>query len=191
MESQDRLERGDVAPGFELSGTDGESYTLDRFMGKELVLVVFTCNHCPYAQAKISELNHITEAYDDVAVIGVNPNDAEQKPEDSMERMQELVEDGTIKYDAYLRDEDQKVAKKYGAVCTPDPFLFANIGGSFELVYHGRLDDAMSPDEEPTTYHMRDAIEALMDGAGPDEHFLPSMGCSIKWKPGNEPDYMQ
>lgn len=190
-ESLNKLEQGDFAPGFELPGADGEIHSLDSFAGKELVMVVFTCNHCPYAKAKIPELNHITEEYDEVAVIGINPNDAEQKPEDSMERMQELVEDGTIKYDAYLRDEDQDVAEKYGAVCTPDPFLFANVGGSFELVYHGRLDDALNPDEEPSTFHMREAIEALLSGDGPEESFLPSMGCSIKWKPGNEPDYMQ
>ncbi len=188
-ESQDMLERGDFAPGFELPGADGEMHALDGFAGKELVLIVFTCNHCPYAKAKIPELNHIAEEYEEVAVIGINPNDADQKPEDSMERMQELVEDGTIRYDVYLRDEDQAVATKYGAVCTPDPFLFANVGGSFELVYHGRLDDAMNPEEEPTTHHMRDAIESLLSGDGVEEDFLPSIGCSIKWTPGNEPDY--
>jgi len=189
-ESTQRLEAGDIAPSFELPGADGQTHTLEEFADKELVLVVFTCNHCPYAQAKMDELNHIANEYDaDVAVIGINPNDASQKPEDAMERMQELVENETVQYDVYLRDEDQKVAKAYGAVCTPDPFLFANVGGSFELVYHGRLDDANSPDDEPDTYYVRDAIDSLLDGEGVEHDFLPAMGCSIKWKDGNEPDY--
>lgn len=198
-ESEQKLEQGDIAPSFELMGTDENMHTLDEFSDKELVLVVFTCNHCPYAKAKIEELNHIAETYEDVAVIGINPNDASQKPEDSFERMQELMGDvegaadsdgeedaessrATIRYDVYLRDEDQKVAKAYGAKCTPDPFLFANVGGSFELVYHGRLDDAMNPDEEPTQFYMREAIESLLEGEGVEHDFLPAMGCSIKWK---------
>lgn len=190
-ESQEKLGVGDIAPGFELPGADGETHSLDQFADRELILVVFTCNHCPYAKAKIPELNRIAEEYEDVAVIGINPNDASQKHEDSFEHMQELVENGTIRYDAYLRDEDQSVAKDYGAVCTPDPFLFANVGGSFELVYHGRLDDALNPDEEPDTFYMRDAIDAIRSGEGVEHDFLPSQGCSIKWKDGNAPDYAQ
>lgn len=185
--TQEKLEKGDYAPSFELPGADDQIHSLDEFADKELILVVFTCNHCPYAKAKIDELNHIAEEYEDVAVVAINPNDASEYPEDSMARMKELVEDETIRFDAYLRDESQKVAKEYGAVCTPDPFLFANVGGSFELVYHGRLDDAMSPEEDPTQFHMREAIEAILGGEGVEKEFLPSQGCSIKWKSGNEP----
>jgi peroxiredoxin len=188
--SQETLQSGDIAPGFELPGADGNTHALDEFKDRELVLIVFTCNHCPYAKAKIDELNRIAEEYEDVAVIGINPNDASQTPEDSFGRMQELVENETVRYDAYLHDEDQAVAQAYGAVCTPDPFLFANVGGSLELVYHGRLDDAMNPDKEPSTFHMRDAIEAILSGEGVEEPFRPSQGCSIKWKDGKTPDYM-
>ncbi|MFB6084562.1 MAG: thioredoxin family protein [Halorientalis sp.] len=189
----DAIQRGESAPDFELPGADGDTYSLSDFADREALLVVFTCNHCPYAQAKFDELNHLAEAYDDLAVVGINPNDAAEYPEDTFERMQELVADGTIRYDAYLRDESQEVARAYGAVCTPDPFLFANTGasetareaddgGDFELVYHGRIDDALNPDEEPTEREMRDIVERLLAGEEIDDEFKPSRGCSIKWK---------
>lgn len=184
---QEVLERGDVAPDFELPGADGETYALADFADREALLVVFTCNHCPYAKAKIDTLNALAEDYDGVAVVGINPNDAEAYPEDSTERMRELVADGSVRYDAYLRDESQDVARTYGAVCTPDPFLFVTDGGTgtFELAYHGRLDDALTPDEEPSGepgFEMREAIEAVLAGEEPTDEFRPSRGCSIKWK---------
>lgn len=178
----DAIQRGEAAPDFELQGADGDTYSLDDFAGSDAALVVFTCNHCPYAKAKFDELNHIAQEYDSVAVVGINSNDAEEYPEDSYEKMQELVEDGTIKYDAYLRDESQDVAREYGAVCTPDPFLFVDDGGEFTLVYHGRIDDALNPDDDPTEREMRDIIDRLLDGEEIDDEFKPSRGCSIKWK---------
>jgi peroxiredoxin len=189
MESQDVLERGDQAPAFELPGTDGEVHSLEDFTDSEALLVVFTCNHCPYAQAKFEELNRLADEFDGLAVVGINPNDAEQYPDDSFERMKEVVADGTIDWDAYLRDEDQSVAAAYGAVCTPDPFLFENDGGTFRLVYHGRLDDALNPDDEPTEREMADHVEGLLAGEAVSTDFRPSRGCSIKWREGNEPDY--
>ncbi|WP_136717820.1 thioredoxin family protein [Halorientalis salina] len=177
----DAIQRGEPAPDFELPGTDGDTYTLDDFEGHDALLVVFTCNHCPYAKAKFEELNHIAQEYDGVAVVGINSNDAEEYPDDSFERMRELTEDGTIEYDAYLRDESQDVARAYGAVCTPDPFLFEVNGGDFDLVYHGRIDDALNPDDEPTEYEMRDVIDRLLAGEEIDDEFRPSRGCSIKW----------
>ena len=179
---QEELEEGDFAPGFELRGTDGETHSLDDFDGYTAVLVVFTCNHCPYAKAKFDVLNGIAEDYDEVAVVGINPNDADEYPEDSFEKMKELVEDGTVRYDAYLRDETQEVAREYGTTCTPDPFLFENRDDGFVLVYHGRLDDALNPEDEPTKHHMREAIDAVLGGEGVKKGFLPSQGCSIKWK---------
>lgn len=99
-----------------------------------------------------------------------------------MEKMREFVDEGKIEYDAYLRDDTQEVAEAYGATCTPDPFLFENDGGVFRLYYHGRLDDALDPDAEPTERIMKEKVEALLAGEGVDEWFLPSRGCSIKWK---------
>ncbi|ESS05065.1 MAG: peroxiredoxin [uncultured archaeon A07HR67] len=119
-ESDSELERGDAAPAFELPGTDGETYALDSFE-TDALLVVFTCNHCPYAKAKFDLLNELAAEYDDLAVVGINPNDAEAYPEDAAAVMREYVSEGTIAYDAYLRDETATVAAAYGAVCTPDP----------------------------------------------------------------------
>jgi peroxiredoxin len=188
-DSVEVLERGDEAPDFELTGTDEETYSLSDFADNEALLVVFTCNHCPYAKAKFDELNALAEEYDDVAVVGISSNDADEYPDDSFERMQELVDDGTIGYDAYLYDETQAVAKAYGAVCTPDPFLLCRTDDGFELVYHGRLDDAMNPDDEPSEREMKSHIDSLLAGESVEEEFKPSRGCSIKWKDGNEPDY--
>jgi peroxiredoxin len=188
-ESVQQLTIGDAAPDFELQGTDEETYTLEDFGDSEALLVVFTCNHCPYAKAKFDLLNEYADRYDEVAVVGINPNDAEEYPDDSFERMQELVADGTIAYDAYLHDESQAIAAAYGAVCTPDPFLFRREDGEFRLAYHGRLDDALNPDDEPTQFDVEEAIEAVLDGESVADEFKPSRGCTIKWKPGNEPDY--
>ena len=177
----DAIQRGESAPDFELPGADGETYSLSDFADREALLVVFTCNHCPYAKAKFDELNHLADEYDDLAVVGINPNDAAEYPDDSYAKMQALVEDGTIQYDAYLRDESQAVAREYGAVCTPDPFLFEHTGDDFELVYHGRIDDALNPDDEPTEMEMRDIVDRLLAGETIDDEFRPSRGCSIKW----------
>jgi peroxiredoxin len=191
LDSQRVLDRGDAAPDFELPGTDGETYALEDFADYEALLLVFTCNHCPYAQAKFDELNALAAEYDEVAVVGVNPNDAAEYPEDSFEKMQEYVEEGRVQYDAYLHDETQEVAAAYGAVCTPDPFLFERAGDGFRLAYHGRLDDALNPDDEPTEREMRSHIETLLAGQDVEAEFEPSRGCSIKWREGNEPEYAQ
>ncbi|AFZ71510.1 thioredoxin family protein [Natronobacterium gregoryi] len=180
-ESDSELSASDEPPAFELEGTDGETYTLESFADAEALLIVFTCNHCPYAEAKFDLLNDLASEYDDVAVVGINPNDAEEYPEDSMEKMREYVSDGHIQYDAYLRDASQEVAEAYGAVCTPDPFLFARADGTFRLVYHGRLDDAPNPDDEPSRFHVREAIDAVLEGESVDLEWHPSRGCSIKW----------
>ena len=115
----------------------------------------------------------------------IHPNDAEEYPDDSFERMRELVADGTVAYDAYLRDGSQAVADAYGAACTPDPFLFDGTDGKFTLAYHGRLDDAQSPDAEPSGepgFEIRQAIDAVLAGEPVAVEEVPSRGCSIKWK---------
>jgi len=203
LDSTDVLKRGEEAPSFELPGTDGETHSLSRFTDYDGVLVVFTCNHCPYAKAKFDEMNKLAAAYEDVAVVGINPNDASEYPADDFETMRARVEEGTIQFDAYLRDESQTVAAAYGAQCTPDPFLFENTtraesslsadetagDGPFHLLYHGRLDDALDPDAEVEDREMRAHIDAMLAGEEVTDEFRPSRGCSIKWKPGNKPDY--
>ena len=181
-DSDSDLARGDRAPDFELPGVDGDTHALADFADYGAVLVVFTCNHCPYAQAKFDLLNRIAAEYDDCAVVGINPNDDAEYPEDSFERMVEYVESGEVAYDAYLRDETAAVAEAYGAVCTPDPFLLRNQGDSWTVAYHGRLDDALNPDDEVTEIYIRDAIDAVLAGEEVDIPDRPSRGCSIKWK---------
>jgi len=180
-ESESELDRGDEAPDFELKGTDGERYSLSSFTDNAALLVVFTCNHCPYAKAKFELLNELATDYDDAAIVGINPNANEEYPDDSYERMVELTADGTIAYDAYLYDETQAAAAAYGAVCTPDPFLFENDNGTWRLAYHGRLDDALNPDAEPTAFYIRDAIDEVLAGEAVSHPDRPSQGCSIKW----------
>jgi peroxiredoxin len=187
----DVLQRGDPAPDFDLRGTDNDQYSLASFGGHEALLVVFTCNHCPYAEAKFEELNALAAEFDDVAVVGINANDPEEYPDDAFDRMVALTDDGTIAYDAYLQDADQSVAAAYGARCTPDPYLFAMKDGRFRLAYHGRLDDAMSPDDEPSEREMRQHIQTVLAGESVTADQRPSRGCSIKWREGNEPDYWE
>jgi len=189
MDSTYALEAGEEVPEFDLRGVGGGSYRPESFADHEALLLVVTCNHCPYAQAKFDLLNDVAAEHDDVAVVGVNPNDAEEYPEDSFETMEEYVEDGRVAYDAYLHDPDQTLAAALGATCTPDPFLFRREGGAFTLAYHGRLDDALNPDDEPTRFHVREAIDAVLAGEDVGLEWEPSRGCSVKWKPGNEPDY--
>jgi len=186
---EDVLQRGDEAPAFDLPGTDGRHHSLEDFAEYEALLVVFTCNHCPYARAKIRELNRLAAGYEDLAVVGINPNDDSEYPDDSFEQMLSEVEHGTIAYDAYLRDESQTVAAAYGARCTPDPYLFENDGGTFRLAYHGRLDDATNPDDEPSEREMKAYVEQVLAGETVTAEMKPAMGCSIKWRSGNEPDY--
>ena len=189
LDSRAVLERGDTAQAFEFQGTEGEMHSLEDFTEADALLVVFTCNHCPYAKAKVDELNRLAAEFDDLAVVGINPNDEAQYPEDSAERMAALVDEGRIRWDAYLRDESQDVAAAYGAMCTPDPFLFTKDGGTFRLAYHGRLDDALNPDDEPSDREMARNVEAVLAGDDIDAEMRPSRGCSIKWRDGNEPDY--
>ena len=180
-ESDSELDRGDTAPDFALTGTDGETYSPDSFSDHDALFVVFTCNHCPYAKAKFDFLNELAADYDDCAVVGINPNANPEYPDDDFESMVELVDDGTIAYDAYLYDETQELARAYGAVCTPDPFLFARADDAWTLAYHGRLDDALDPETEPIEFYAREAIESVVAGDRVDLPDRPSRGCSIKW----------
>ncbi|MDR9380827.1 MAG: thioredoxin family protein [Natronomonas sp.] len=184
LESEpDVLEYDERAPDFELVGTDERTYSLGDFDDYDALLIVFTCNHCPYAKAKFETMNEIAAEYDGVAVVGINPNDDAAYPEDSFETMVEYVERGEIDITAYLRDETGDVARAYGAVCTPDPFLLRNEDDIFRLAYHGRFDDALNPDDEPSGepgLDMRDAIDSVLAGETPEVTFEPSRGCSIK-----------
>ena len=177
-ESNHVLKKGDKAPEFNLIGTDREYYSLEKLKGKQAYLIVFMCNHCPYVLAKLEELNRIACDYKDkLSVIGVNPNEDKNYPEDSFENMQKFVSSGKINF-LYLRDETQEVAKAYGAVCTPDPFLFDS---EFKLIFHSRIDDP--PGTGSVKKHeLHEAIEEFLEKESISMRESPSVGCGIKWE---------
>ena len=179
LESQIKLKTGDIAPDFELIGIDDKKHTIDSYGGYQGILVIFMCNHCPYVKAKADAFNELHEKFGDkIAIVGINSNDSTDYPEDSFENMKKTAQEKGFKFD-YLVDETQEIAKKYGAMCTPDPFLFKN---KKELVFHGKIDNAMKPDDTVTEKTMAKNIEKLLSGQKIEKDFDPSIGCSIKWK---------
>lgn len=178
LESQIKLKTGDVAPNFELLGIDDQKHSLNDYDDYQGFLIIFMCNHCPYVKAKADALNEIYDKFGEkIAIIGINSNDSKNYPEDSFENMKKTAEEKKFKFD-YLIDDTQEVAKKYGAMCTPDPFLFNK---EKQLVFHGRIDNAMKPDDSPTEKTMIKNIEKLLEDQKIEKDFEPSIGCSIKW----------
>jgi peroxiredoxin len=169
---------GTPCPDFRLPGVDGRDWARDDFKA-ELLLVTVMCNHCPYVQAVDDRINGLAKRFKDrCEVVGINPNDAVAYPDDGFEAMKARAAAKGFSF-PYLRDEDQSVARAFGAVCTPDFFLYDR---ARRLRYRGRLDDSW---KDPAAVKDRDlerAIEALLAGREPDPAQRPSMGCSIKWK---------
>ncbi|CAE6495009.1 thioredoxin family protein [Candidatus Nitrosotenuis uzonensis] len=179
MESQVVLKKGDSAPDFELLGIDDKKHSLASYKNYDALLVIFMCNHCPYVKAKVDAINEIQNKFGDrVAVVGINSNDSIAYPDDSFDNMKKFAAEKGIKF-SYLVDDTQQVAKRYGAVCTPDPFLFDK---NRKLVFHGRIDNAMKPEDKATEKTMILNIEKLLAGNQIAKDFDPSIGCSIKWK---------
>ena len=178
MESVILLKTGDNAPEFNLKGIDDSMHSLNDYSKKGL-LIIFMCNHCPFVKAKIEAIKEIHNKFkDDISIVGINSNDSVKYPDDDFESMKNVAKEKGIEID-YLVDETQEVAMKYGAVCTPDPFLFDS---EKKLVFHGRIDDAMNPEAEVTEKVMINNIEKFLSGQKIEKDFDPSIGCSIKWK---------
>jgi len=179
LESQIKLKAGDKAPDFDLLGIDDKKHSLNDYKDYTGMLVIFMCNHCPYVKAKIEAIKEIHKKFKDkIAVVGINSNDPTNYPDDSFENMKIIAKEKGIKFD-YLVDETQEIAKKYGAICTPDPFLF---DGKMKLIFHGRIDNAMKPEDIATEKTMINNIEKFLSGEKIKKDFDPSIGCSIKWK---------
>lgn len=182
------LPLGTPAPEFRLRDTEGRWVSLEDFPEAPAYLVIFLCNHCPYVKHIRHALADFAREYQKrgVAIVGINSNDVERYPEDSPERMKEEVR--TVGYTfPYLFDETQVVAKAYRAACTPDFFLFDR---NRQLVYRGQFDDSRPGNGIPVTGRdLRAALDAVLQGRPVPADQKPSMGCNIKWKPGNEPDY--
>jgi len=184
------LPLGTKMPNFNLLGTDEKIYTNEMFNGKMGSLVMFICNHCPFVKHVNDEIvklsNEIMEK--NIAVIGINSNDSSQEKyaEDSIEKMKEYATNLGYNF-PYVVDEDQSAAKNFTAQCTPDFFLFDS---ESNLVYRGQLDGSRPGNDIPTDgVSLRSAIDALLNSEEPVSEQLPSMGCNIKWKVGEEPDY--
>lgn len=178
---------GTPAPDFSLLNVDGQMVSKSDFAGQPL-LVIFMCNHCPFVKHVATELARLGMDYlpRGVAIVGINSNDTASHPEDSPEQMVHEAEQRGYPF-PYLFDEDQAVAKDYHAACTPDFFLFDK---DHKLYYRGQLDPSR-PKAGNTAdgRDLRAALDAVLAGKPAPEKQIPSLGCNIKWKAGNEPAY--
>ena len=182
------LPLGTPAPPFSLPDTDGNTVSLNEFAGAPALLVLFLCPHCPYVQLLRRGLAELARDYTlrGVGIVGIMPNDVDRYPQDSPQEMRREKEEAGYSF-PYLYDESQAVAKAYHASCTPDIFLF---DGERRLAYRGRFDDARPGSGRPVTGRdLRAALDAVLEGRDPPAEQTPSIGCSIKWKPGNAPAY--
>ncbi len=182
------LALGTPAPDFRLPDTQGRLRSLDDFKDAPALLLVFMCNHCPYVIHLRAALAAFAEGYQakGLAVVGINANDATRYPDDSQEKMVDEVSLAGYTF-PYLFDETQQVAKAYHAACTPDFFLFDK---ERKLVYRGQFDDSRPGSEIPVSgQDLRAAADAVLADRAVGDEQKPSLGCNIKWKPGNEPDY--
>ncbi len=182
------LPLGTPAPDFRLPDPDGRTVSLDDFRQAPALLVVFMCNHCPYVRHIRTGLAAFAREYQakGLAIVGINGNDASEYPEDGPRKMAEEITAAGYTF-PYLYDETQAVAKAYRAACTPDFFLFDR---SRALVYRGQFDDSRPGSGVPVTgKDLRAAADAALAGRATPTKQKSSMGCNIKWKAGNEPEY--
>lgn len=181
------LPLGTEAPPFALPDVrTGDTVSMDALAAHRGLVVMFICNHCPYVQRIYDGLAAFGRDYDDadVAIVAISPNDVDAYPDDAPEALAATADEVGITF-PYLFDETQETAQAYGAVCTPDIFVF---GQDRRLVYRGQFDDARPGNDTPVTgASLRAAVDAVLSGEPVPEEQIPSMGCSIKWKPGNEP----
>ncbi len=179
---------GTPAPAFSLPDTEGRTVSNRDFAGAPALLVMFICNHCPYVKHVAEGLAKLAKEHQErgVAVVGVNSNDAREYPDDSPAKMKEEVRLRGYTF-PYLVDATQEVAKAYRAACTPDFFLF---DAQQKLVYRGQMDSSRPGSGVPVTgSDLRAALDAVLAGRPVPAHQKPSLGCNIKWKVGNEPEY--
>lgn len=174
-----KLNIGDKAPDFKLTGTDDKKYSLSNFQDKKILAVVFMCNHCPYVQAYIERLINLQKEFFNKGVqfIGINSNDENQYPDDSFEKMKVYARIRGFNF-PYLRDQDQTAARAYDAQCTPEIMVFDN---ERNLRYHGRVDDNYQDSSLAKEHYLKDALNALVKGTEISQTNTHAIGCSIKW----------
>lgn len=183
------LALGTKAPAFTLPDVvTGETVSLESFTGKKALLVMFICRHCPYVKHVEGELAQIGSEYagQDIGIVAISSNDVDTYPEDNPASLKEQAETTGFNF-PYLIDESQEIAKAYTAACTPDFFLFDE---SRSLVYRGQMDSSRPGNDVPVTGgDLRAAIDAVLADQSVSGVQIPSLGCNIKWKEGNEPEY--
>ena len=182
------LPLGTEAPDFELPNVDGRTVGLAQAAGVNGTVVMFICNHCPFVKHVADELAALGRDYAGrgIGFVAISSNDVSTHPADSPEQMVREAEDRGYGF-PYLYDGTQEVAKAYRAACTPDFFLF---DADRRLAYRGQLDGSRPGNGVPVSGgDLRAAIDALLAGRRPAAEQAPSLGCNIKWRPGNEPDY--
>jgi peroxiredoxin len=176
--SSQTLKKNNTAPSFRLMGTDNNFHSLEDYRSKCL-LTVFICNHCPYVKARIGDLVTLQSRFpeSELQIVGINSNDPSYQDE-GFENMVKFSKENNLNF-PYLIDDTQQIARSYGAVCTPDPFLFDQ---NRRLVFHGKINDAMEPEMTPQINVMENNIRKILNGEIIEKDFDPSIGCSIKWK---------
>jgi peroxiredoxin len=182
------LPLGTVAPDFDLPNVDGRMVDYAAAAGPQGTVVMFICNHCPFVKHVADELARLGREYmpRGVGFVAISSNDVASHPADSPEQMVREAEDRGYPF-PYLYDETQEVAKAYHAACTPDFYVF---DAGRKLVYRGQLDPSRPGSDVPVTASdLRAAVDALLAGRPPVADQVPSLGCNIKWKPGNHPAY--
>lgn len=183
------LPLGTEAPHFSLKDTiTGKTVSIDSYKGNQGLLVMFICNHCPYVKLIKEALVKYAADYMDkgIGIVAISSNSVETHPQDGPDKMKEDAEKFGYPF-PYLFDKTQEVAKAYKAACTPDFFLFDE---KHELFYRGQFDDSRPNNGiEPTGSDLRNATDLMLEGESSPENQIPSIGCNIKWKKGNEPAY--
>jgi peroxiredoxin len=170
---------GADAPTFELPGVDGTNRTLDDYADAAVLVLIQSCNHCPYVQAWEGRMKSIQADYGDrgIRLVAISSNDADAYPEDSFDSMKQRAREQEFNFD-YLYDESQEIARALGAERTPEVFVF---GRDRRLVYHGAIDDSRDADTVKRNY-LREAIEAALRGIDPPEAETPPVGCTVKYR---------
>ena len=179
MSEQKRLAIGAVAPNFNLPGVDKKQYSLESFKEKSIVVIIFSCNHCPYVKAYEDRMIALQSKFQDqgVALVAINANETELHPEDTFENMIIRARDKQFNF-PYLRDEDQKVAEAYGAHYTPEVFL---LDQNRQLKYTGRIDDNWQQPNAVKTHDLEEAIQATLSKKPIAHTETQAVGCTIKW----------
>ena len=175
-----KLSIGSKIPKFNLTGIDGKTYSLESVKDSKGLIIIFSCNHCPYVQAYEERIKKIQNDYEDkgITVVAINSNDDFNYPDDSFENMKKRAAEQNFNF-LYLRDEDQSAARNFDATHTPEIFLFDE---DRKLVYTGKIDDNWQEPDKVVNHYLRNALNEMLEGIEISVPETYSIGCTIKWK---------